>query len=88
LGFSHQGFLVFRVVKRLTMQIRHDCSLEIIVLMGWSIWKCRNGWIFDNIPPTVEGCRKILVDELKLLIFRLKSHIAENLVIWMQTMHL
>jgi hypothetical protein len=34
----------------------------------------------------VEGMT--LGDELKVLIFRLKPHIAESLVIWMQTMHI
>jgi hypothetical protein len=24
--------------------------MEIIILMSWGIWKCRNGWIFENTP--------------------------------------
>jgi hypothetical protein len=49
---------------------------------------CRNGWIFKNIPPTVEGCGRFLREELELLLFRVKPHIAEGLVTWMQSAHL
>jgi hypothetical protein len=77
-----------RVVRKQTRQIQHVCSLDITILMAWSIWKCRNGWIFYNIPPTVEGCRKFLGDELRLLSFRLRPHIADNPVLLMQSMHL
>jgi hypothetical protein len=49
---------------------------------------CRNGWIFENIPPTVEGCGRFLREELKLLLFRVRPHIAEDLVTWMQSAHL
>jgi hypothetical protein len=33
--------------------------MELIVLMTWGIWKCRNGWIFENTTPTVETCKSV-----------------------------
>jgi hypothetical protein len=41
--------------------------------MAWSIWKCWNGWIFDNLPPTVEGSRAFLRKELIHLLLRIKT---------------
>jgi hypothetical protein len=26
--------------------------MEIVITMMWCIWKCRNKWIFEGIPPT------------------------------------
>jgi hypothetical protein len=65
-------------VKRLTEQLGHNCAMEIVILMAQSIWKCHNGWIFYNIPPTIERCRGLVAQELKLL-RRLKPCIAQNL---------
>jgi hypothetical protein len=56
--------------------------------MTWSIWKCKNEWIFENIPPTIDRCRRLLSEELKFLLFKLKPHVADNLATWMQSVHL
>jgi hypothetical protein len=56
--------------------------------MAWSIWKCRNGWIFDNMPPTVEGSRAFLRKEIIHLLLRLKPRVSENLVSSMQYVQL
>jgi hypothetical protein len=77
-----------RAVKRLARQIHHACSLEIIILIASSIWKCRNGWIFENIPPTFERCWKFLGEELGLPSYRLRPHLADNLALWIQSMYL
>jgi hypothetical protein len=76
------------IVQRLMRQLRHPCSWEIIMLMAWSIWKCWNGWIFDNLPPTVEGSRAFLRKELIHLLLRIKPGVSENLVSWMQSVQL
>jgi hypothetical protein len=58
-----------RAVTRMTRQLRIQCAIEIIILMSWSIWKCKNGWIFEGIPPTVNRCGHLLKEELKALLF-------------------
>jgi hypothetical protein len=58
------------------------------MLMAWSIWKCQNGWIFDNMPPTVEGSRAFLRKEIIHLLLRLKPRVSENLVSLMQYVQL
>jgi hypothetical protein len=40
-----------RAATSITRQVQVQGALEIMILITWSIWKCRNGWIFENIPP-------------------------------------
>jgi hypothetical protein len=56
-----------RAVNRIKRQLHISWFMEVIVLMAWSIWKCRNGWIFENIPPTVQLCRELFKKELLLV---------------------
>jgi hypothetical protein len=44
-------------------------DMEIIILMPWCIWTTRKDWFFNNIYPTVEGCRSIFVTQSKEEIF-------------------
>jgi hypothetical protein len=77
-----------RAVKQLIEQPRHNCAMKIVILVAWIIWKCRNGWMFYNIPPTIERCRDLLAQELKLLQHILKPCIGQNLESWMHSVHL
>lgn len=38
--------------------------MEIIILLSWNIWTARNDWIFKNIDPLVENCKRNIVNEL------------------------
>jgi hypothetical protein len=38
------------VVTKITVELRMPWSTEIVITMMWCIWKCRNGWIFNEIP--------------------------------------
>jgi hypothetical protein len=67
-----------RAVLRLKRQIHNQCAMEIVILMAWCIWKCRNGWIFDNIPPSVERCRFLLKQELNYIQYRLKPDLSSS----------
>ena len=69
---------------RLKSQIQNAFSMEIIILMIWSIWKCRNGWIFQNIPPTIQDCFRIFSTELRHLEHRVKNNIALDIHSWLQ----
>jgi hypothetical protein len=37
--------------------VKGPCFSKIVILACWSIWKQRNGWIFNNIRPTLEAGR-------------------------------
>jgi hypothetical protein len=67
-----------RAISRLIRQLRHTCALEIIILSAWSIWKCGNGWIFENEAPSVGIFRGSLSKELRLLQFRVRADLAEK----------
>jgi hypothetical protein len=41
------------VVTKVTAELRMSWSTEIVITMMWCIWKCRNGWIFNEILPTI-----------------------------------
>ena len=48
-----------RVVFFIKQQLEVPFFMEIIILMTWSIWRCRNDWIFNNSAPwfpTTKGC--------------------------------
>jgi hypothetical protein len=74
-----------RVVMRLQRQLNMIGAMEVIILMSWSKWKCRNGWIFDNILPTVERCRSLIAHELKWLLLRVKPATSQSLCSWMES---
>jgi hypothetical protein len=71
-----------RAVMRLKHQLNMVGAMEIIILMTWSIWQCRNGWIFESIPPTLERCRGIFTQDLRWLLHRLKPATSQNVQSW------
>jgi hypothetical protein len=73
--------------QRIKRQLHTPCVMEIIILVAWSIWKCKNGWIFQNIPPTIERCQNFL-QELKWLQHRVKPDLSQNLSVWLDSDHL
>jgi hypothetical protein len=77
-----------RAVTPMTKQLRHQCAMEIIIHMSWTIWKCRNGWIFEGIPPMVNRFRNLLKEELKAMLFRLQPDRSESLTQWINSVHL
>ncbi len=44
----------------------HRCFMELFLLAAWSIWKERNGLIFQGIQPSVSNWVKILKSDLSL----------------------
>jgi hypothetical protein len=67
-----------KAVLRLNRQLNMVGAFEVIILMSWSIWQCHNGWIFYNIPPTVNRCRRIFFHELNWLLLRLKPQLLKS----------
>jgi hypothetical protein len=43
-----------RATRYIKRKLGVSFSMEIIVLMSWSIWTERNKWIFNNEDPSVE----------------------------------
>jgi hypothetical protein len=44
-------------VERVTIYMKHHIdkpfTMEVIIIMSWSVWKERNGWLFNNEDPSV-----------------------------------
>jgi hypothetical protein len=59
--------------------------LALIDLM-WCIWRCRNGWIFENTPLTIHQCKNIFAQEMTLNSYRIGVMIAENVRQWIQSL--
>jgi hypothetical protein len=52
--------------------------METIITMMWCIWKCRNRWIFENPPPTIQRCKIMFVEEMNLNTYKMWDMVAEN----------
>jgi hypothetical protein len=61
-------------------------GMEIIVLMCWSIWKERNGWIFSNEDPSVAHCLIMFKKEFVLVIHRAKERLKPEMSSWLQNL--
>ncbi|KAG2576649.1 hypothetical protein PVAP13_6NG056066 [Panicum virgatum] len=57
-------------------------ALEIIILMVWSIWTTRNDWVFNNIHPTVQDCKRRFCNEFNLLLHRVKPPKLDEMKVW------
>jgi hypothetical protein len=57
-------------VANLKQQLNVPFSMEVIIPMTLSIWKCRNAWLFQNKDPTVKHCKQEFANELLLVIHR------------------
>jgi hypothetical protein len=69
--------LVQSLILSTIQQFSKDWKIEVVIIMLWCICKCRNGWIFENAPPTTHGCQAMFKKEMLLLCFRMKKAVGE-----------
>ena len=68
----------------LMQQLNVPFSMEIVILMNWSIWKTRNAWFFQNKAPTVQHCKNEFARELHLVMLRAKGRFDSTIPAWLQ----
>jgi hypothetical protein len=68
----------------LKQQLNVPFSMEIIILMTWSIWKCRNAWLFQNKDPTVQQCKHEFTKELLLVTHKALGRFDSAIPAWLQ----
>lgn len=56
--------------------------VEKILYAAWNIWKQRNAFIFQNVPPSVVSWKALFKIDLSLLVFRLKVFERQALSQW------
>jgi hypothetical protein len=62
-----------RATRRIKRSLHKPFAMKIIIIMCWSIWSERNGWIFANKDPRVGDCIATFKRELALIIHRAKK---------------
>jgi hypothetical protein len=75
---SHSADLL-NTILRIRRRWHVPWKLEAIILLTWGIWKCRNNWVFNETPPTVEGCRAMFKSGMNLLSHRVKPVIGDKI---------
>ncbi|TVU31706.1 hypothetical protein EJB05_23404, partial [Eragrostis curvula] len=60
--------------------------MEIIILMSGCIWTSRNDWLFSDIDPSVDECKRKFVREFKLLLHRAKKKYFPQIEEWIQSL--
>jgi hypothetical protein len=68
----------------LKQQLNVLFSIEIVILMTWSIWKCRNAWLFQNTDLTMQQCKHEFTKELLLVIHRAWGRFDSSIPNWLQ----
>jgi hypothetical protein len=66
-------------VQHMCAQLTKTWKMEVIIIMIWCMWKYRNRWIFENIPPMTTMCNEMFVKKMILLCHRVKPQIAAKL---------
>jgi hypothetical protein len=83
--------LPLRLFSRFSKKIKKDLALpffmEIIILLAWSIWQTRNSWIFNNLDPSVQCCRRIFKKEFSLVLLKAKPSLLLAMDAWIQDFH-
>jgi hypothetical protein len=72
-----------RAIKRIKTMIGLPFSMDIIIIMCWSIWSERNSWIFNNADPSIANCKNTFKREFLLVILRAKERHKENMSVWL-----
>jgi hypothetical protein len=72
------------VLSSLKLAISKPFFMKIIMLVTWSIWITRNGFIFKAAIPSVYRCRKVFKDELALLVHKAKKKSYHGIVSWVE----
>jgi hypothetical protein len=75
-----------RATRRIKRSFNKPFAMEVIILMCWSIWTERNGWLFQNEDPSIQGCMSVLKRELALAIHRAKKSWAPDLQSWLSNL--
>jgi hypothetical protein len=78
---------VLQIFEKIKKDLALPFFMEIIILLAWSIWQTRNSWIFNNIDPSVQCCRRIFKKEFSLVLLKAKPSLLLAMDAWIQDFH-
>lgn len=73
---------VISFIDSLKSCIGQPFSMEIITLVCWAIWRTRNDFVFNKVTPSVYRTRRILKDDLAMLLHKAKRKSYGGLKDW------
>jgi hypothetical protein len=73
-------------MKRMRQQMARPGKMEVVIIMSWCIWRCKNNWVFQDIPPTTGNYKNMFEEEMKLMRYRLKPAMADCIRLWLHQM--
>lgn len=74
---------IYYPLQHIKRSLGFNFYLEVIILMCWSIWRRRNDWIFNNMPPSVQGCKDHFIDLFCLMLHRAKGKYFPHIRSWL-----
>jgi hypothetical protein len=74
---------VFQILKLLKDKLAVPFSMEIIILMTWAIWTTRNAWIFNNMDPLPQDCKRKFLSKFSVLLHRVKPELVNPMEVWL-----
>jgi hypothetical protein len=75
-----------RNIESFKLQLHVPFFMEIIILMGWSIWNARNGLIFNQVQPSVEATKRAFKSEFALILLRAKRSYFPSIELWLNNL--
>lgn len=64
---------LYQNIENFRIQLQVPFFMEIIIIMGWSVWKARNRLIFNQVQPAVESTKRAFKSEFALILLRAKK---------------
>jgi hypothetical protein len=82
----NSDLLPLQNLELLRIQINESFFMEVIILLCWAIWMCRNNFIFRQIPPSTQNCKFIFKTEFNLLLCRARRKYFPKIQEWLDNL--
>jgi len=74
----------FQVLESFRVQLAVPFSMEILIIMSWSIWTIRNDVIFRGIQESSQRCLETFKRIFGLLLWRAKKKYFPLIELWLE----
>lgn len=77
---------LYQNLQNFRAQLQTPFFMEVIILMGWSIWKARNGLIFNQAPLSIDEVKRTFKSEFALVLYRAKRSYFPFIEQWLNNL--